>query len=96
VRRYLKPDVLLCDEFGDDPFTPAQTSHLFRVVAARHRVGSIVLTANTGFSRWKALFPSEAVAVATVDRLVDGASILRFTGTSFRTPREIVGAPLDE
>jgi hypothetical protein len=58
--------------------------------------GTIVLTANTGFSRWKALFPSEAVAVATVDRLVDGASILRFTGKSFRTPREIVGAPLDE
>jgi DNA replication protein DnaC len=96
VRRYLKPDVLVCDEFGYDPFTAAQTSHLFRVVAARHRVGSIVLTANTGFSRWKALFPSEAVAVATVDRLVDGASILRFTGKSFRTPREIVGAPLDE
>jgi len=96
LRRYLKPDVLVCDEFGYDPFTAAQTSHLFRVVAARHRSASIVLTANTGFSRWQSLFPSEAIAVATVDRLVDGATILRFTGKSFRTPREIVGAPLDE
>jgi hypothetical protein len=34
--------------------------------------------------------------VATVDRLVDDATILRFTGTSFRNPSEVVGAPLDE
>ena len=95
-RRYLKPDVLYLDEFGYDPFTPAQTSQLFRIVGARHRNASIILTANTGFSRWKTLFPSEAIAVATVDRLVDDATILRFTGTSFRNPREIVGAPLDE
>jgi DNA replication protein DnaC len=84
-RRYLKPDLLYLDEFGYDPFTPAQTSQLFRIVGARHRNASIILTANTGFSRWKTLFPSEAIAVATVDRLVDDATILRFTGTSVRS-----------
>ena len=47
-----------------------------RVVSARHQNGSIVLTANTGFRRWKNFFPSEATAVATVDRLVDDATIL--------------------
>jgi DNA replication protein DnaC len=95
-RRYLKPDVILLDEFAYQPFSVEATNLLFRLVSARHRQGSIVLTANTGFAHWKTLFPSEATAVATADRLVDGATILRFTGKSFRTPREITGAPLED
>lgn len=53
-----------------------------------------MITANTGFSKWNTLFPSELHAAAAVDRLVDDATILRFTGRSFRQPREIVGAEL--
>jgi DNA replication protein DnaC len=96
LRRYIKPDVILLDEFGYEPFTPEATSYLFRVVGSRHQRGSIILTANTGFSRWKKLFPSESMAVATVDRLVDNATILRFTGKTKRNPKEVVGAPLDD
>jgi len=96
LRRYVKPAVLLCDEFGYEPFSIESTNYLWRVVAARHRQGSIVLTANTGFVKWQALFPTEANAIATADRLVDGATILRFTGKSFRNPREISGAPLED
>jgi DNA replication protein DnaC len=95
-RRYVKPAVLLLDEFAYQPLSAEATNYLFRVVSARHRQASTVLTANTGFSNWKNLFPSEATAVATADRLVDGATILRFTGKSFRKPREIVGAPLED
>ena len=96
LRRYTTPQVLLLDEFGYEPFDLAATNYLFRIVAARHGLGSIVLTANTGFQHWKRLFPSESAAVATVDRLVDRATILRFTGKSNRKPREISGAPLDD
>ena len=95
-RRFVKPEVLLIDEFGYEPFNSEATNYLFRLVSARHRNGSIVLTANTGFSKWRSLFPSEATAVATVDRLVDAATILRFTGKSFRQPKNIVGAPLED
>lgn len=95
LRRYTKPEVLLLDEFGYEPFDSAATSHLFRVVSARHNTGSIVLTANTGFSHWKNIFPSEAHAVATIDRLVDRATVLRFTGNSKRKPETVTGAPLD-
>ena len=91
-RRFVKPEVLLIDEFGYEPFNSEATNYLFRLVSARHRQGSIVLTANTGFSKWRNLFPSEA----TVDRLVDAATILRFTGKSFRQPKNIVGAPLED
>jgi DNA replication protein DnaC len=95
LRRYIKPQVLVLDEFAYEPFDTAATAYLFRVVSNRHGQGSIILTANTGFAHWKNLFPSEAQAIATVDRLVDRATILRFSGKTSRIPREISGAPLD-
>lgn len=96
LRRYVKPQLLMLDEFAYEPLGVDATNYLFRVVGARHGHGSIVLTANSGFQHWKNLFPSESAAVATVDRLVDRATILRFTGKSFRQPREICGAALED
>lgn len=96
LRKYAKPDLLLLDEFGYEPFGAQATSYLFRLVSARHLQGSIVLTANTGFTKWRSLFPSTESAIASVDRLVDRATILRFTGKSFRDPKEISGAQLED
>lgn len=93
--RYVKYDLLYLDEFGYDPFDADATKHLFRLVSARHRKRSILLAANTGFKNWLRFFPSEAQAVATVDRLIDQSTILRFTGKSFRKPKEIIGAEID-
>ena len=95
-RRYTKPALLFLDEFGYEPFTATATNYLFRIVSARYEVSSIILTSNVGFTQWNKLFPSEAMAVATVDRLVDKATILRFTGKSCRGPKEIIGPPLEE
>jgi len=96
LRRYEKPDVLYLEEFGYDPFDAEATKYLFRLVSARHAKRSILLAANTGFKHWKNFFPSEAQAIATVDRLIDRATILRFSGKSFRTPKDVLGASTDE
>lgn len=90
-RRYEKYDILYMEEFGYAPFDSDATKHIFRLVSARHRRRSILIAANTGFNKWKSFFPSEAQAVATVDRLIDQATILRFTGKSFRKPKLILG-----
>jgi DNA replication protein DnaC len=95
-RRYEKPDVLYCDEFGYAPFDTEASKHLFRLVSARHRQHSILLAANTGFKNWKTFFPSEAQSVATVDRLIDQATILRFTGKGCRQPLHVHGAEVDD
>jgi DNA replication protein DnaC len=94
-RRYEKYDILYLDEFGYAPFDADATKHLFRLVSARHQKRSILLAANTGFTNWNSFFPSEAQAVATVDRLIDQATILRFTGKSFRKPRQVLGQEID-
>jgi DNA replication protein DnaC len=95
-RRYEKPDVLILEEFGYGPFDATATKYLFRLVSARHGNRSTLLAANTGFKNWKTFFPSEAQAVATVDRLIDRATILRFTGKSFRNPKDIFGADTED
>jgi len=95
-RCYTKPALLIADEFGYQPMDRKLAGYLFRVISARHGHGSMIITASTGFSKWSSFFPSESEAVATVDRLVDHATILRFTGKSFRQPDDIHGAPLDE
>jgi len=94
-RRFEKPDVLYCEEFGYSPFDADATKHLFRLVSARHQNKSILLAANTGFSGWKRFFPSEAQAVATVDRLIDNATILRFSGKGFRKPKDVYGEAVE-
>lgn len=95
-RRLVKPQLLVIDEWAYEAVDHEATKDLFRLVSARYHQGSIMLAANVGFKRWARLFPGEASAVATVDRLVDDATILRFTGEPCRPPREIVGAPLED
>jgi DNA replication protein DnaC len=90
--RYEKPDLLICDEFGYEPFDNKATKYLFRLVSARYQKKSIALAANTGFQQWKNFFPSEAQAVATVDRLIDRATIMRFSGKGCRKPEKVTGA----
>jgi DNA replication protein DnaC len=96
AQRYTKPALLVCDEFGYEPFDNNANKYLFRLVSARHKTGSIILTSNTGFSRWKTLFSSEAAAASTVDRLVDRATILRFTGDSLRKVDKVYGTKLED
>ena len=73
-RRYVKPALLLLDEFAYQPFSSEATNYLFRVVSARHRQASTVLTANTGFSNWKNLFPSEATGTEARKRRAESAT----------------------
>jgi hypothetical protein len=52
-------------------------------------------TSTPSFKQWGESLPAPAEAVAIADRLVDDATILRFSGTPYRQPRDVHGAPLD-
>lgn len=53
------------------------------------------MVSNLPFKQWAEFLPSPAQAVAIADRLVDDATILRFSGKPYRQPRDVHGAPLD-
>jgi DNA replication protein DnaC len=95
-RRVTQPDLLILDDAGlDTGLGRDAANELFRVVCARYRQRSTIVVTNLPFKQWGTFLPSPAQAVAIADRLVDGATILRFTGKPFRVPKEILGAPLE-
>jgi DNA replication protein DnaC len=94
-RRVTRPDLLILDDAGFAELKRDSANELFRIASARHRQRSTVVVTNLPFRQWGEFLPSPAQAVAIVDRLIDQATILRFSGKSFRTPRDIHGEPLD-
>jgi len=95
-RRVTQPDLLILDDAGlETGLGPDAANELFRVVCARYQQRSSIVVTNIPFRQWGSFLPSPAQAVAIADRLVDGASILRFTGKPFRVPKEVLGAPLE-
>ena len=96
-RRIEQPDLLVLEDCG---FTTSlgreAANELWRVVCARHRERSTLVVTNLPFKKWGEFLPSPAQAVAIAERLIDQATILRFSGKPFREPRDIYGAPLDD
>lgn len=96
-RRVTAPDLLILDDCGfDTELGKAAANELFHLVCARYQARSSIVVTNLPFRKWEEFLPSPAQAVAIADRLVDDATILRFTGRPFRQPREILGAPLED
>lgn len=94
-RRVAQSALLVVDDAGFGELDPQNANELFKVVRERHRQRSTILVSNLPFKQWAELLPSPGLAVAIVDRLLDDATVLRFSGKPYRQPRDIHGAPLD-
>lgn len=81
---YLRPDLLVIDDFGLKPLVSPATQDLYDVIAERYEQGSILLTSNRAPSEWPALFGDPLLASAGLDRLLHHAEVLVITGASFR------------
>ena len=81
---FSKPHVLLIDEVGYENLTPEQATLFFQLVNTRYENGSIILTYNRNFGRWGEIMSDDAVATATLDRLLHHAHVLSLEGDSYR------------
>lgn len=84
VQSYLRPDLLILDDFGLKPLTPPGPEDLYDIVNERYEKGSILLTSNRAPAEWPDLFGDPLLASAGLDRLAHHAEVLVITGTSFR------------
>ena len=91
VRYYAKFDWLIIDEFGFDRLeraeAPQAASLLYKVVDARSEHRSTALVTNIEFEAWGEYLGDPPLAMALLDRIVDGAIILRIAGKSYRAHR---------
>jgi len=84
LQTYLRPDLLVLDDFGLRPLQPPGPEDLYDIIDGRYERGSIVLTSNRAPAEWPDLFGDPLLASAGLDRLLHHAEILIITGASFR------------
>jgi DNA replication protein DnaC len=91
VRYYAAFDLLIIDEFGFDRIerteAPQAASLLYKVIDARSQQRSTALVTNIDFEGWGEYLGDPPLAMAFLDRVVDGAIILRIKGKSYRAHR---------
>jgi DNA replication protein DnaC len=88
LETYLRPDLLILDDFGLRALPPASSEDMYEIIAERYEKGSIVLTSNRAPSEWPELFGNPLLASAGLDRLADHAESVVISGRSFRAARE--------
>ena len=81
---YMKPDLLVLDDFGLKPLQPPMPEDLYDLINGRYERGSLVLTSNRSPTEWPDLFGDPLLASAGLDRLAHQAEILVIQGESYR------------
>ena len=90
LKRYLAPRVLVLDELGYLPIDKQGADLLFQVISQRYERGSIILTTNTPFKNWPAIFNNDSgITSAVLDRLLHHADTVILEGKSFRMKDQI-------
>ncbi|MGH3595161.1 MAG: IS21-like element helper ATPase IstB [Mycobacterium sp.] len=91
LRYYAGFELLIIDEFGFDKLereeNPQATSLLYKVIDNRTRKRSTALVTNVDFETWGSYLGDPPMAMAMLDRVVDGAIIHKFQGKSYRAHR---------
>ena len=76
--------LLIVDELGYVPLSQVGAELLFEVFSQRYERGSIIVTSNLSFEEWPAVFRSESLTGALLDRLTRHVHILEMNGESYR------------
>jgi DNA replication protein DnaC len=84
LNSYLRPELLILDDFGLKSIQPPGPEDLYDVINERYEHGSILLTSNRAPSEWSDLFLDPLLASAGLDRLLDRAEVVIIRGPSFR------------
>jgi DNA replication protein DnaC len=99
VRFYAKFRLLIIDEFGFDRIErtvcPQAASLWYKIIDARSQRASTALVTNIDFELWTEYLGDAPLAMALLDRLVDGATIVKLKGKSYRVHRGPNKPPTD-
>jgi DNA replication protein DnaC len=91
VRYYAGFDLLIVDEFGFDKIerdeAPQAANLFYKIIDARYQQRSTALITNIDFDAWAGYLGDPPLAMALLDRLVDGAIIVKIKGKSYRAAR---------
>jgi DNA replication protein DnaC len=81
---YLKPDLLIIDDFGMKQLPKRSGEFLFEIVMRRYETRSTMMTTNRPIEDWGKLLGDVATATAILDRFLHHSDIFTITGKSYR------------
>lgn len=87
LRKYIKPNLLIIDDFGLREFSSLQAEDLYELICERYRTGSLIVASNRAPGDWYGLFPNPVLAEGALDRLINSSHHLLLTGKSYRPLR---------
>jgi DNA replication protein DnaC len=91
VRYWSRFDLVVIDEFGFDRIErgecPQAANLFYKVIDARSGKRSTALATNIDFEAWSEYLGDPPLAMAFLDRVVDGAILLKIRGKSYRAHR---------
>jgi DNA replication protein DnaC len=97
LREYAHFDLLILDEFGFDRIERGESrqaaSLLYKLIDARSPKRSTALVTNIDFEAWGDYLGDPPLAMAFLDRIVDGAIIVKINGKSYRAHRAQPASP---
>jgi DNA replication protein DnaC len=80
----LKLHLVVIDELGFIPFSPAGAQALFTFCSELYERVALMLTTNLSFADWTQVFGDERLTAALLDRLTHHAHIVELLGESYR------------
>ncbi len=86
LRQYLKPDLLIIEDFAGKHLPQNSGEYLLEIVMRRYEKKSILLTSNRPLEDWGKLLQDVPVATAILDRILHHCHIVPFVGKSKRWP----------
>lgn len=91
VRFYARFALLIIDEFCFDrterAACPEAASLWYKIIDARSQRASTALVTNIDFDSWAEYLGDAPLAMAMLDRVVDGATLIKLKGKSYRVHR---------
>jgi DNA replication protein DnaC len=85
IKKFLRPDLLIIDDFGLTALTPTQAEDFYEIVTERHLTSSMIINSNRPPQDWIPLFPDPVMANSALDRVAHHAHhIIIEGGESYR------------
>jgi DNA replication protein DnaC len=84
IQFYLKPDLLILDEFGYRSMAESTVEDFFEIISRRYEKGSLIVTTNRELEAWDKVFIDKTLTSAIVDRFLHHSRIIEIKGESYR------------
>ncbi len=84
LRYYLKPELLVVDDFAIRAMTREEAKDLYEIIIERHEVKSSIFTSARAPEEWQKLFPDPILGNSALDRLAHSSYQVLMEGDSIR------------